>query len=200
MERQLPLRVPDVSVSEGIPLSLVSRWGDREDVLVSLRLNHDSRYLHVRFAVKEPQLRRMCTHHNDAVYTDSCVEAFLQAEGEDSYVNFEFSAAGYMLAGKGTGRKDRTLFPPELLETVPLRVTVSENSNEGSFWHLEASLDLALFGLVPEGKSLASLRLRGNFYKCGDGLHEPHYLSYGPIGTVEPDFHTPAFFVPIQLV
>ena len=33
-----------------------------------------------------------------------------------------------------------------------------------------------------------------NFYKCGDKQVEPHYLSWNPVLTDNPDFHRPEYF------
>ena len=33
-----------------------------------------------------------------------------------------------------------------------------------------------------------------NLYKCGDNLSHPHFLSWQPIDTPQPDFHRPEFF------
>lgn len=199
MEEQMMVRVAANEVSCGVPLLLSPSWDEAEGVQVSLRLNHDSKYLQVHFSVMEKQLRRMCTNHNEPVYTDSCVEVFLQKQGEAEYINFEFSASGKALVGRGTGREGRTLFPVSLIEQIPVTVTILENNLDKSFWKLDAYLDLAQFGLCDEGQDLGSLQLKGNFYKCGDALEHPHYLSYAPIGTLKPDFHTPSYFVPIVL-
>jgi hypothetical protein len=40
----------------------------------------------------------------------------------------------------------------------------------------------------------AGATLRANFYKCGDELQVPHFLSWNPIGVETPDFHRPEFF------
>jgi hypothetical protein len=199
MEDQMVVQVVASEVSCGIPLLLTPSWEEVEGIQASLRLNHDQKLLHVHFSVLEKQLRRMCANHNDKVYTDSCVEVFLQKKGETEYVNFEFSASGKALVGRGGGRQGRTLFPVSTIDQIPITVTVLENTLEKSFWKLDASIDLSLFGLASEGENLKGLELYGNFYKCGDELKEPHYLSYGPIGTLKPDFHTPTYFVPIVL-
>jgi hypothetical protein len=34
----------------------------------------------------------------------------------------------------------------------------------------------------------------GNVYKCGDNLPVPHFISWNPITTENPDFHRPDFF------
>ena len=36
--------------------------------------------------------------------------------------------------------------------------------------------------------------LHGNFYKCGDLLQVPHFLSWNPIQLPKPCFHCPEFF------
>ena len=36
--------------------------------------------------------------------------------------------------------------------------------------------------------------LKANFYKCGDKLSVPHYLSWNPVTTEKPDFHRPEYF------
>jgi hypothetical protein len=43
-------------------------------------------------------------------------------------------------------------------------------------------------------ESLSGKKIKANFYKCGDKTEEPHYLSWSPIDTPEPDFHVPSFF------
>ena len=43
----------------------------------------------------------------------------------------------------------------------------------------------------------AGRTMRMNLYKCGDGLAEPHYLTWQPISTPAPDYHRPEFCVPV---
>ncbi|MDE7147331.1 MAG: hypothetical protein K2O20_02960, partial [Duncaniella sp.] len=43
------------------------------------------------------------------------------------------------------------------------------------------------------------IELRGNFYKCASGTSQPHYLSWTPVPTPEPDFHQPQHFGQIIL-
>jgi len=42
--------------------------------------------------------------------------------------------------------------------------------------------------------SLGGKTVRANFYKCGDELQTPHFLSWNPVRTERPDFHRPDFF------
>ncbi|MDT4762034.1 carbohydrate-binding family 9-like protein [Sphaerochaeta sp. PS] len=200
MDETLVIRVTQGEMERSLPLPLQACWDDAEGVEASVRLSHDGRHLFVRFSIQEPQLRRMCTEHNQKVHTDSCMEIFLQREGSAEYVNFEFSATTKALVGRGEGRANRTLYPTFTIEEIPLSFELLENNNVQSRYRLDVSIDLVLFGLMQEGESLSSLRLKGNIYKCGDGLKKPHYLCYGPIGTVKPDFHTPEYFVPFRFL
>ena len=42
--------------------------------------------------------------------------------------------------------------------------------------------------------SLEGMPMRANFYKCGDKLTKPHFLSWQKITVDHPDFHRPEFF------
>ena len=47
-------------------------------------------------------------------------------------------------------------------------------------------------------KSLSGLKGTANFYKCGDETSIPHYVTWNPVKTKEPDYHRPEFFGQIQ--
>ena len=49
-------------------------------------------------------------------------------------------------------------------------------------------------------RSLRGLHARANFYKCGDGLTVPHFVTWAPIATEKPDYHRPEFFADLQFV
>ncbi len=200
MEETMVVRVMQGDIERALPLPLHACWGGSEDVEASVRLIHEGRFLHLRYSILEPQMRRMCTEHNQRVHTDSCMEIFLQREGESEYVNFEFSASTKALVGRGEGREGRVLYPPFVIDQIPITLTLLENTNTRSHYRLDVKLDLVLFGLMKEGETLSRLKLKGNIYKCGDGLKVPHYLCYAPIGTLKADFHTPSYFVPFKFL
>ncbi len=200
MEETMVVRVMQGDIERALPLPLHACWGGSEDVEASVRLIHEGRFLYLRYSILEPQMRRMCTEHNQKVHTDSCMEIFLQREGESEYVNFEFSASTKALVGRGEGREGRVLYPPFVINQIPITLTLLENTNIQSRYRLDVKLDLVLFGLMKEGETLSRLKLKGNIYKCGDGLKVPHYLCYAPIGTLKADFHTPSYFVPFKFL
>ena len=43
------------------------------------------------------------------------------------------------------------------------------------------------------------MRAKANFYKCGDKLPVPHFLSWKPINVPAPDFHLPCFLETLSL-
>ena len=51
----------------------------------------------------------------------------------------------------------------------------------------------------PEFELRRGLRLRGNFYKCGDATVQPHYLAWNPVTSAVPAFHRPEDFGVIEL-
>jgi hypothetical protein len=61
---------------------------------------------------------------------------------------------------------------------------------------VELDIPAAVFGLA----AFDGLRARGNFYKCGDKLPVPHYLSWAPIATPRPDFHRPEYFDTLMFI
>lgn len=68
------------------------------------------------------------------------------------------------------------------------------NTKEGNFeWSLTVALPIELFSLN-NITPLSGRSVKANFYKCGDELPEPHYLSWSRVGTERPNFHTPEFF------
>lgn len=192
--------IHDFSNKGATRLALHPLWMEAENVAVLVKVSYEGSSFIVSFSVKEPQLRRMCTHHNDEVWNDSCVEVFVKRPDQPWYVNFEFSASGFCHAAKGTCRDGRVSYSDALLATIPITVRILENTIDESRWDLSARLDLAKFGLLDEGKTLKGVTLYGNFYNCGDALEHPHYLTYEPIDTERPDFHQVSSFVPLRFL
>jgi hypothetical protein len=42
--------------------------------------------------------------------------------------------------------------------------------------------------------TLTGIDAHANFYKCGDKLKQPHFLSWKQVVLPSPDFHQPRFF------
>lgn len=165
---------------------------------VSFRMFHTSDRLMLRFDVAESYTAALVTEDNGEVWTDSCVEFFI-APDEGLYYNFETTCIGRMLL---SGRKSRTEdvqpAPAEVLASVkrfttyPFGEPFAEREGDNRWLLTLAIPPQALFRHALTDWS--GLEARMNLYKCGDRLSHPHFLSWKPVRTENPDFHRPEFF------
>src|SRR5439155_7906938 len=61
------------------------------------RLSYDADALYAIFHVHDRYVKSLCTHYQDMVCNDSCVELFLQPKIDRGYFNFEINCGGTML-------------------------------------------------------------------------------------------------------
>ena len=149
--------------------------------------------LSVLMCAKEKTIHTEAKAFNDPVCRDSCLEFFLQpVEGDGRYVNFEVSAAGIALIGIGPDRYDRALLP-----ALPEGMDIQASRHEDEWWAVRYRVPFALlrelFGREP------GARMRGNFYTCDETIH-PHFGSWSPVASANPDFHRPECFGEIEFV
>jgi len=160
---------------------------------VRFSIAHNEEAIFLRYEVKEKQTRATYFNINDAVYEDSCVEFFIAFHGESSYYNLEFNCLGTPRIAYGPDRHNRKFIDPELISNVKSQLKLTKGVAEQVNWTLLLKIPLTVFGFHP-GLSLTGTAARLNFYKCGDALPDPHYLSYSNIISATPDFHLPQFF------
>jgi hypothetical protein len=169
---------------------------------VSFCMAYTTNSVLLKYSVKEQYLKAVYRQINDPVYKDSCVEAFIAFNNESNYYNLEFNCLGTALAGYGSGRDDRTLVKKQLVETIKNHHQIKSPAtahNELIEWELTLNIPFALF----EHHDITSLKnqvCNVNFYKCGDELPEPHFLSWNNIIYPEPNFHLPEFFGKVKFV
>ena len=167
---------------------------------VTVSAAHDGERLFLCYGVKGEQIRAVNTRDFDPVWQDSCVEFFMQREGEDTYRNFECNALGALLAAH---RESRALFRHLTDEVSSIfRYSMIHHRYEGdrqlTDWTLYLEIPKAAMGFAPD-EPLSGQLVRANFYKCGDETVEPHYISWSPIDLPTPDFHAPRFFGLLEL-
>ncbi len=179
--------------------TLKQQWGDEENINVCLNLTHDDNNLIINFDVFENELRRETSSNNSKVYEDSCVEIFLQNINSKKYLNFEISASSYMLIGKGENRNNRKKFDNNIIDTIKRKVIIYCDKKNNVHWSLKIYLDLYKWDLV-EKKDISKQKIKANFYKCGDKLKTPHYLTLFNVDTKEPNFHNPTSFQELLFV
>lgn len=156
----------------------------------------------IKYFVTEKSIRALYGKTNDPVYKDSCVEFFISFNSEAEYYNMEFNCIGTCLMGYGSGKTERQLLSEKLIgEIRHLAIIKSSNDSYRNDvnWELTLMIPLEIFA-YHNIHSLKDQRCRGNFFKCGDELPEPHFLAWNNITAGQPDFHLPQFFGDIQFV
>lgn len=166
---------------------------------VKIRLAYAGSDLLLNYRVKEKSVRAMAEVDNGPVWEDSCVEFFVKDDESSKYFNVECNCAGTLLIAEGEGRNDRKHLPLESLATVDRYSSLGQESfaekDAPEEWEVSLIIPMALLGMNPDELKLK--KYRANFYKCGDKLSIPHFISWQPITTTAPDFHRPEFFAPI---
>lgn len=174
-----------------------ANWVPARQTRVSFDIKHRGSSILLKYIVEEPQVRAVNTAYNSPVWEDSCVEFFISLEGDSSYYNFEFNAIGAVLGAYGPDRNQREQIPEETLKLIHTKPSLGREiieNREGKIkWELDIILPVLAF-CHHDVKDIASTRARANFYKCGDKLKKPHYLSWEAVHSIKPDFHQPSWF------
>ncbi|HWV71845.1 MAG TPA: carbohydrate-binding family 9-like protein [Pseudosphingobacterium sp.] len=159
---------------------------------VAFRMAYTADAILLKYSVKEKYIKANCLFPNEPVYKDSCVEFFVSFDGEH-YYNFEFNCIGTALVSYGTSQKEtRKRFSIELIDTIQTNSKI-QCQHSGSSWELSIAIPIDIF-TETNLKSLNGVKATANFYKCGDDLPVPHFLSWNEIKHPSPNFHLPAFF------
>ncbi|MFP4443167.1 MAG: carbohydrate-binding family 9-like protein [Spirochaetia bacterium] len=163
-----------------------------------VKLLHDSSSIYVFFRVIDPFILGRYTRFNEPVYTDSCVEFFFSPGEGQGYFNVETNCLGTQLMSHVKAGNAVRFSKEEgsSIKAVPI-ITGPDQQTGKMVWTLGYVLHMELFqkyvsDLIP----LSGKEWRGNFYKCGDDLPEPHWASWAPIGP-ELQFHVPEYFAPV---
>ncbi len=164
---------------------------------VGFKIAHSGDEIYLKFYVHESELRAAFTADNGQPWTDSCVEFFVIPGEEGSpYYNIEMSCIGYGLLHTRDAQGQIVMLEKEVgqIRRLPSLPREAIENTEGDFrWTLTMAIPVSAFACT-EVAPLSGRTLRGNFYKCGDGLPRPQYLSWSPIDTPRPSFHQPKFF------
>lgn len=167
---------------------------------VNFSAAHDGDALYIRFRVTEKYIAATVEADNGQVWTDSCVEFFVSFD-DTGYYNFEFSCIGRSLLAFRKEKPSPEHATADIMALIGRESTLGNqcfserealNSDDGN-WELNVRIPKEAF-FKHHFDTLTGVQARGNFYKCGDNLSQPHFLSWAPIGTEHPNFHVPAFF------
>ncbi len=159
---------------------------------VSFEIAHGADCFFLKYLVNEKNIRAVNSKINSEVYEDSCVEFFISFDNS-GYYNLEFNCIGTNLTGFGKGRGNRERLPESILKKIRYASLINNDRESGFHWELTLIIPFEIFIHHPFS-SLKNKQCRANFYKCGDLLPEPHYVTWSNIESPKPDFHLPEFF------
>ena len=167
---------------------------------VSVQVAHDGDRLYLYYQVTGEEVRAVNTEDFGSVWEDSCVEFFMQREGETAYRNFECNVLGVLLSRRHDTRENGV--PQTDAMPIITRCGTIQHRYEGekqvSDWTMYLEIPKSALGFA-ESEPLDGQRIRANFYKCGDKTPAPHFLSWNPIDLPAPNFHVHQFFGLLEL-
>ena len=173
-------------------------WVKADHVKVEFRIVHDGANFYLAYTVEEEQVRGVNSGYNSPVWEDSCVEFFFSLKGDEkNYYNFEFNAIGAVLGAYGPDRHSRNSLDLSLLKQIETNPSLGKDPvgtiDSPTTWSLFVKIPVSILRFN-EISDLSGRDGHANFYKCGDMLDQPHFISWKPVVTPTPDFHTPRFF------
>ena len=165
---------------------------------VNFKLAYSDKAIAVMFEVSEKHVRAAAMESNGPVWEDSCVEFFIMTSDGKHYINIEMNCVGTILAARRTSRHDAVHFSEDKLSAIRHFTSlphepIDAREESQNWWAVEV-IPFESLGFEHKPESL-----RANLYKCGDKCDTPHFLSWSPIGLLQPDFHCPDFFGKIEL-
>ena len=157
---------------------------------------HNGEKLFLQFSVTEKDIHSVISDNFGEVWTDPCVEFFV-APDEEGYYNFECTCIGRMLVAHHRKEKETEKMPLDTLATIERYPSLGNDNfplREGeNRWNIIEVIPVtALFNHKIE--SWSGRKMHANFYKCGDNLPNPHFLSWNKIDVPRPNFHLQEFF------
>jgi len=163
--------------------------------LVSFAIAFSEDAILLKYFVSEKYFKSDYHQINDPVYKDSCVEFFIAFGDDGNYYNLEFNAIGSVLMGYGSGKNDREMLDASVISKIKSQhqIILSTNDTNDNNWELTLNIPFKIF-IHNNITSLIGVDCRANFYKCGDDLPVPHFLSWNAVNYLQPNFHLPQFF------
>jgi len=165
----------------------ICNWDEyKRNIKTTAKLLYSDLGVHVQMQTDERPLLARFTEQNGPVCKDSCMEFFISPNENDiRYINFEFNPFGtihYSIIASA----DEWTYPDKKKDYFEVQSYVDEEK-----WIIQFFIPFeftdGIFGYHTK-------KMRGNIYKCGADTAKKHYISYYPIYTEEPNFHSPQFF------
>lgn len=166
---------------------------------VDFAILHDGDNIYLNYKVDEQASLALTMEDNGPVWTDSCVEFFISFNGTN-YYNLEVNCIGTALLAYRKTRSDSVSATQEQLSQIKRYPTLKREpfyeKNVGD-WGMTLVIPKEAF-FCSSIDTLCGFKASANFYKCGDNLSVPHFISWNPINNPTPNFHLPQFFGEIE--
>ena len=194
---QVP-QVLDAMSTPFVPVAQVN-WPDEYPYCpeVAFRMAWCPEGIVLHYRVSEQSARATYGEDDGKVCTDSCVECFIRNADSDAYYNIECNCVGTLvigLRGKDIARRHLSLDAmAQVKRWASLGREPFGERPEPTAWELALVIPATVFESYPIHLEEGG-KLRANFYKCGDDLPVPHFVSWNPIHTEKPNFHRPECF------
>lgn len=162
------------------------------------RIAHTGRHILLNYVVTEASVRAMAGADNESVWEDACVEFFSIPQTADGiYYNVECNCVGQILMAAGAKREGREPAPQAVIDTIERWCSLGREGFAERIgvctWQVVLRIPCSAY-FKHHLTDLSGITMRANFYKCGDKLQTPHFLSWNPIKLPSPNFHCPPFF------
>lgn len=175
----------------------ITPWAEAKiNCQTSFSIAHSSDTIFLKFYVNEDVMKTAMHKTNEPVYKDNCVEFFVSFGRENEYYNIEVNCFGICLMGYGADRTNRRLLPKNIIDKIKRTILIKsadESAATNFEWQITLAIPIEVFVYTNVG-SFNKKQGRGNFFKCGDDLPEPHFFTWNMIQSQHPDFHLPEFF------
>ena len=163
----------------------------------SFKLFHDGKTLYIKFEVTENDIQATVTEDQGRTWTDPCVEFFVSPNGNLDYYNFECTCTGKLLLAWHPADAPKEPADKAVLDSVKRNPSLgiapfALRNGEHSWSVIEEIPATALFRSNID--NFDGKEMTANFYKCGDELPTPHFISWNPIEWEGPSFHRPEQF------
>lgn len=180
----------------------VENWGEYEyKPLVKFRIAYSGDEIYIQYYAKETTVKAVYGEDGGSLpYKDACFEFFSIPADDGIYYNLELNCIAKGTFAGGRDRKERTRYGDEVLSKIRRHSTLGDEafgiktSDGAPFeYRITAAIPIEVFTLS-EVKPLKGRTIRANFYRCGDEMPVPHYLTWSPVASPRPDFHKPEYF------
>ncbi|MEI3797169.1 MULTISPECIES: carbohydrate-binding family 9-like protein [Chitinophaga] len=159
-------------------------------VEAAFSIAHSEDAILLKYYVKESHLLAAASTNGD-IHKDSCVEFFVACDDGGNYYNLEFNCIGWCKAGFGSSRENRAPLPvtaTDLITTATHIISAVEHGRRSFVWELTVIIPAVVFS-YHNITTLTAMKVKGNFYKCGDEMPAPHFLTWNDVKAAMPDFH-----------